>query len=296
MDEEMIDVGGTQIAYRRTGAGPDVVFVHGWPLHRETWRHVVDELPEFTCHIFDLPFAGKSSATSTGESNLASLTKAIVDLIEHLGLQRLALVGHDSGGMLARYAAAELGHRVEALVISGSEIPGHHPPFLARLVRAARLPGASAVLRTALRSERLTASSFLFGETVADRQLLQGEFRTLFIDPLVHERTSRDAALAVLGSFSPDYVDGLASVHARLAMPTLAIWGRGDGFFPAKKARVMMRQFGGPTKFVSVDDARLLVHEEHPKRFAEACKDFFAEWTQPPIPSGENPPAQQSNA
>ena len=33
-----LDVGGAEVAYRRVGSGPDVLFVHGWPVNSATFR------------------------------------------------------------------------------------------------------------------------------------------------------------------------------------------------------------------------------------------------------------------
>jgi pimeloyl-ACP methyl ester carboxylesterase len=51
-----IDVGHSRIAHRTLGCGPDVLFIHGWPLNGATWRNVVPRLADdFTCHVIDLP-------------------------------------------------------------------------------------------------------------------------------------------------------------------------------------------------------------------------------------------------
>ncbi len=56
-----LDVGAGEVAYRRAGSGPDVLFVHGWPVSGATFRlllpHLVDHV---TCHVIDLPSAGSS--------------------------------------------------------------------------------------------------------------------------------------------------------------------------------------------------------------------------------------------
>ena len=53
-------------AYRRVGVGPDVLFVHGWPVSSATFRtllpHLVDQV---TCHLVDLPGAGSSRFDAT---------------------------------------------------------------------------------------------------------------------------------------------------------------------------------------------------------------------------------------
>src|SRR5262245_53887289 len=58
-----LDVGHSRLAYRRFGQGPDVVLVHGWPLHSATFRRLVPLLADaFTCHLFDLPGAGQTES------------------------------------------------------------------------------------------------------------------------------------------------------------------------------------------------------------------------------------------
>lgn len=62
-----------------------------------------------------------------------------------------------------------------------------------------------------------------------------------------------------------------------MASPPLLVWGQGDPIFPVDKAREMAEQFGGPTRFTVIEQARLLVHEEHPELFASLCAEFLAE-------------------
>ena len=59
--DRFLDVGAGEAAYRVVGTGPDVLFVHGWPVSSATFRlllpHLVDHV---TCHLIDLPSAGSS--------------------------------------------------------------------------------------------------------------------------------------------------------------------------------------------------------------------------------------------
>jgi len=272
---ETIQIAGNQIAYRRQGSGPDVVFVHGWPLHRETWRNVAQALPGFTCHLFDLPGAGQSSSAGQTMSfdGLADITVRIID---HLELDELVLVGHDSGGMIARLAAQTLGRRVTGLVLSGTEIPGHHTSFIEMLVRAAQLPGAARIGQWVMRRSRICRSKYVFGSTVMDRNVLDGDFRRWFLDPLSADRPAMQRTLDFLSAFSRSEVDALRHVHPQITAPVLAVWGRQDPFFPVGKARAMMDEFGGPTEFHVIDNARLFVHEEHASDFAKLVARFLS--------------------
>ena len=63
--DRFLDVGEGEVAYRRVGTGPDVLFVHGWPVSGATFRtllpHMADQV---TCHVIDLPGAGSSRFTA----------------------------------------------------------------------------------------------------------------------------------------------------------------------------------------------------------------------------------------
>ena len=270
-----IDIGTGKLGYRRLGTGPDIVFIHGWPLSRETWREVAANLPTYTCHLIDLPGAGTSITSPDTELSLRNHIDAVVAAIEVLELEDVVLAGHDSGGLIARFVADRIPERVSALVLVGTEIPFVHPPAIGRLQLAARIPGAATVMKRLINTPRIARSNQLLGSGFSNRDLIEGGFRTEVLD-----RTFRDSAIVkrqldLLAGYTPELIDELAEVHPRLKCPTLFIWGEQDPFFPVEKAREMASQFGGPTHFESIDNARLLVHEEHPEKVAALVSAFL---------------------
>lgn len=73
MDE--VEVGGQRIAYQRSGEGPPLVLLHGWPLNWREWRRQVDALSdEFTVVAWDAPGAGRSSDPPEGLACPTGLT------------------------------------------------------------------------------------------------------------------------------------------------------------------------------------------------------------------------------
>ena len=96
--DALLDTGAGRTAYRRVGQGPDVLFVHGWPVSGATFRTLLPHLaPHVTCHVIDLPGAGWSefdATTALTWDRHAATVRRVVDL---LGLDRVAVVGHDSG-------------------------------------------------------------------------------------------------------------------------------------------------------------------------------------------------------
>ncbi|MEE8603073.1 alpha/beta fold hydrolase [Euzebya tangerina] len=274
----MIDIGHTEVAYRRSGAGPDLLFIHGWPLNGDTWRGVVPTLSEeFTCHVIDLPGAGGSVATAATPLSIRGHVESVQAVMDQLSLTGVALFGQNSGGMVARRVASARPEHVTALVLSGTEIPGHNSWQLGMFVHGTRLPGAHALFRRAIGLGPLRRSRLLFGGTVADVGHLDGEFHDLFVRPLLEDDVLWDSQFTVLETFNLDDVDELAAVQRDLSMPTLLLWGAQDPFFPAEKARVMASQFAGSTTFESLPGGSLLVHDEHAEWFAQRAAAFLHE-------------------
>lgn len=275
MTSDRIDIGTSKLGYRVIGDGPDIVFVHGWPLHRETWRHVARHLPGFRCHLIDLPGCGESITPESTAVSLRSAIDAVVSAIDVLGLERFTLVGHDSGGLIARFAAERMIDRVDALVVAGTEIPHHHPPLIERLQVATKLPGAVQVMTRLLSIRSVARSNQMLGGLFHDRDLIEGDFRTAVLAPHLASPDTMKRQIELLASYTTDFVDEVEAVHAKLTMPTLMIWGADDPFFPVEHARAMGEQFAGSVRFEVIEEAKLLVHEEHPERFAKICADFL---------------------
>ena len=75
--DRFLDVGAGEVAYRRVGTGPDVLFVHGWPVSGATFRRLLPHLVDHvTCHVIDLPGAGSSRFMADTRSRSISTSRA----------------------------------------------------------------------------------------------------------------------------------------------------------------------------------------------------------------------------
>jgi haloalkane dehalogenase len=276
-----LDVGHSRLAYRRFGRGPDVFFVHGWPLHSATFRAVVPVLAKaFTCHLIDLPGAGQTETGPDASIDFVSHARTLQAAVDVLELRSYSIVSHDSGGVSTRLLAAD-DPRVTALVVSGSEIPGHRPRLVKLYARTARLPGGEALLWGLLRLRAIQRSFLGFGGAFYDLRTMEGDFRELFIEPLLRSRRVAHQQAELLRHVDFGIIDALADTHARIRAPVLLIWGAGDPYFPAAKAGQMAHQFAGGAEFVAVPDAKLYVHEERPAEFARRAHSFLLAHARP---------------
>jgi pimeloyl-ACP methyl ester carboxylesterase len=191
--------------------------------------------------------------------------RRVVDLLE---LEDVAVVGHDSGGLIARHALTG-DPRVRAFGLLDTEQPQGLTWRFRQFLLAPRVPGFEAALGRVLGAPRLRRHPLLLGGAFADRSLLDGDFDELFLQPLHRDPARRAASVALLRSFDTTLVDELAALHARTRVPVELVWGGLDPFFPVQRAREMVSGFPDAHLTV-VDDASLYVHEERPAEVARA--------------------------
>src|SRR5918996_1569726 len=112
---------GVEIAYATNGAAagaeaPAVVLVHGWAGNRTYWDHQVGYLGERNLVVaVDLGGHG-GSGVGRAEWSLPAFGDDVVAVVDEVGAQKIALVGHSMGGDAIVYAARQLGDRVAGLV------------------------------------------------------------------------------------------------------------------------------------------------------------------------------------
>jgi pimeloyl-ACP methyl ester carboxylesterase len=270
-----VPAGAHKLAYRRFGLGPDVVFVHGWPLHAATFRALVPLLaPRFTCHLFDLPGSGQTQSPAGEPIDFASHSLALRGAIDALCLRSYGLVAHDSGGFSARLLAAS-DPRVVGLVSGDTEIPGHVPEVIKTLLLAAKAPGGADIMRMSLRSRALRRSDRGFAGCFADLEHIEGDFHELLIAPLLASRAAWLRQVEILRS--AEHIESpLRAAHAAIDAPVLFVWGDADPIFPLEKARAMLPALRH-ARLEVLRGARAFHHEERAPEFAALAAPFLAE-------------------
>jgi haloalkane dehalogenase len=258
-----------EVAYRRVGAGPDVLFVHGWPVCGATFRGLLPHLaPHVTCHLIDLVGSGQSRFDRAARIDLPRHIASIRRVVDELGLESVAVVGHDSGGMMARHAMAG-DRRLRSMALINTEQPQGLSWRFRHFLLMSKAPGFESMLAWAGMRRGLRRNRFLLGDCFTDPSLLDGEFEEFFLAPLRDDPERRWAAGELVRSFEPRFVTDLAAVHAKLNVPVQLAWGEDDPFFPLDWARQMVATFPDARLHV-VRGAKLFSHEEKPAEVAAA--------------------------
>ena len=270
-------VGDATLAVRRFGSGPALVLIHGFPVHGYTWRALLPKLAErHTCFVLDLPGLGDSGWTDRTDFQFTAQARRVAALLPKLGIDRCALLAHDTGATVARLVALAEPARVAKLAIINTEIPDHRPPWIPLYGHLTRLPGAAAGFRWLLAREWFRRSGMGLGAFYSDRRLFDDPARLApYLDPVLASKQRMWGMLGYLRGIEWHVVDDLREGHARLKAPVLLLWGEDDVTFPVALGERMASQFGAPARFVRIPRASLMPHEERPDAVLDSLLPFL---------------------
>ncbi|MCS5720335.1 alpha/beta hydrolase [Herbiconiux sp. CPCC 205763] len=116
---------GTELYYSDQGAGQPVLFSHGWPLSSDAWQVELKLFADagYRTIAHDRRGHGRSSRTYTG-NDMSTYASDLAELVDHLDLTDLVVVGHSTGGgEVVRYAAQHGQGRVVKVATAGAVPP-----------------------------------------------------------------------------------------------------------------------------------------------------------------------------
>src|SRR5258708_22041952 len=96
-----------RIAYIDGGHGPAAVFLQGVPLNGSHWRHIIAGVRDVRrCIAMDLMGLGYTEIAPTQDVSFTAQADMVAQVLDALDLDRVDLVGNDSGGAVAQIFAA----------------------------------------------------------------------------------------------------------------------------------------------------------------------------------------------
>jgi len=124
--ERMVDVNGVRLRVLEAGPadGPVVVLAHGFPELAHSWRHQIPVLAAAGFHVLapdQRGYGGSSRPDEVSAYDIAALTGDLIGLVDLVGAERAAVVGHDWGAVVAWSAALLHPDRINA--VAGLSVP-----------------------------------------------------------------------------------------------------------------------------------------------------------------------------
>ena len=124
IDSRFAEVNGTKLHYFIAGKGEPILLLHGYAQNSHMWRPLMPELAKTHMVIApDLRGFGQSDKPESGYDK-PTMAKDVHALAVSLGLQRVCVVGHDIGLMVAYAYAAQYPAEVDRIVLMDAFLPG----------------------------------------------------------------------------------------------------------------------------------------------------------------------------
>ena len=136
IEDHFVQTNGVELHVVMAGdpEGPKVLLLHGFPEFWYGWRHQIGPLVKAGYRVVVPDQRGYNLSDKPGsmaDYSVGQLSRDAVGLIDHLGVERVKLVGHDWGGYVAWWVALQFPERVEQLAVLN--IP--HPIAFSRALR-----------------------------------------------------------------------------------------------------------------------------------------------------------------
>ena len=264
------------IAYRDTGDGPPIVFVHGLLVDGTLWRKVTPLLDgNARCIAPDLPLGSHRSAMNEGaDITPRGVAKLVGDFLAALELEDVTLVGNDTGGAISQLVALDHGERVGRLVLTNCDCFEVFPPKeFVPMIKAARVPGALHAAIQPMRAAAARRSPVAYGGLARE---IPDDVTAAWVEPALRDSGVRGDLIAFLKAIDKAIMLDAATRLPSLEIPALVAWGQDDRFFPPQLGQRLAATLGN-ARLVPIAGSRTFVAEDAPEALADAIGGFVRE-------------------
>jgi pimeloyl-ACP methyl ester carboxylesterase len=278
--KRFVRVGPAELAHVTSGdpAGPPVLFLHGFPTHSFLWRKVLFALGDDVHGVaVDLLGLGDTVVSPYEDFTAPMQAELLLEWLDRVGLDQVALVAHDVGGAVAQQLVANHPERVSHLALVNSvAYDGWPVPLVEQAMRLARTPGVDTVAYALDLPRRIAHSTRIgFARAVHDRSCMTRDVVDEYLRPLRtadgRERARR-FLLAGDNRATTEAVPGLR----RFERPALVVWGADDPFLSPSWGLRLVDDLPGAERLELLPFCGHLVPEERPAELAALLRELLA--------------------
>ncbi|MBI0476214.1 alpha/beta hydrolase [Sphingomonas sp. MA1305] len=307
-----VTIGGLEIAYRDEGApeAPVVLLLHGWPDDASAWNEVVPPLVEAGPRVIVPTLRGfgatrflAEETPRTGDSAILAIDA--IALLDHLGIDRFMVAGHDWGANAAEALAVGWPERVTRLAMLSTppRLGGMPTPPFEQAQRQwyhwfmATERGAQAV-----RDDRRGFAHLHWVNWSPKGWFDEATFERVaraFDNPdwpavTIHSYRARwdEADPDPASRWLADKVEDTRT----LSVPTLYVQGEVDGVNPPSATKTVPGKFAGPFAMVLLSGVGHFAPRENPAAVARHLARLFTEDPAMLADAVEPPPGRRAGA
>ena len=277
-------VNGVRLHYVESGSGQPLICLPGWPQTWFSYHPIAAQLAQhYRVIIVDIRGMGSSDKPEAGYDK-KTMAQDIYALMQHLGLPKAALLGHDIGGMVAASFAFNYPEATEKLILAD----GGHPSDGMRYMSLLPAPGAFAgkmdghqpyVWWMAFNQvkglpEKLLEGRFqhlldyLFAYVMLDESRMSAFDRAVYA-AAYNGAASIRAANAWYQAFEQDMAD--ARAYAPLTMPVLGI----GSYVSFENIKMSLPAMAPNAQIIGILDSGHYMFEEKPEQVLAAVLEFL---------------------
>ena len=267
----VIKVNGIRLNLRLEGEGPPVLLVHGFPDSHAVWRRQIPALVAAGFQVIapDTRGCGDSEISpDVADYRLENLVADLVGLLDHLGVDKVRLVAHDWGAVIAWHLVLAHPERVERYI----PLSVGHPACYAHGGLMQKLKGYYALL-IQLRgiAERLCRAA-----DWAAFRLLTGYPEEFSQWRSCLERPGR--LTAGMNYYRANFFRLLFSPDRRHAkVPVYALWSDGDRFLTEGQMTDSQKFVDGPWDYRRVEGANHWLQLDAAERVTDVLLSYLKE-------------------
>ena len=273
------DLSGVRVAYSDVGSGEPILLVHGIPTSSYLWRNVVRALQDdYRLVAPDLMGLGDTETPLEHRYDMQAQADKLLELADHLGLERFTLVCHDQGGAAAQWLAVHHPERIARLIITNCVCYDNWPVPLVK-----RFGWLLSFDRLAAMSPRLDIAS-LWGKSRIGMRLGVHDPSAMSDDAIDEylkfnragaDRFEQFRRFVAAGDCT--YSEQAAKRFGEFDRPTMVIWAAEDRWLSASWARRLYDDIAGACRFEVIPFAGHFFQEEKPRLCAGHIDAFMRE-------------------
>src|SRR5271154_1324786 len=221
-----IQISSGRISYLEQGSGPVALFVHGVLLNSYLWRHQLAGLSDIRrCIAVDLLAHGDTQIAPDQDVSVTANAKMLGEFLDALGIDRVDLVGNDSGGGIAQIFAALHPSRVRSLTLTDCDAHDNWPPEAFKpFLEMAAGGGLRGALDAMLSDKSIYRSPQALGPAYEHPEQLSDDSIETYLRPFVKNPQRTHDLERFLTAFDNKHTVAIEARLKTLEAPTLIVW------------------------------------------------------------------------
>jgi len=257
-----------KVAWTEAGEGAPIILLHGIPTWSFLYHDVIPLLapharviaPDFLGH-------GYSDRRDLFDRSLLAQTEMILRFMDHLGIERAHLVGHDTGGGVALIMGIHHPDRIDRLVLTNVVAYDSWP--IDDMIALGN-PG----WRTKPPKEVADFVAAGLPDGLFNRDRLTPEFISGIVAPYSDEE-GKISIIRNASALNTNHTTMLVAHHGEIQARTLCLWGVHDPWQTIGDGERLAREIPN-ARLVAVDNASHWIPHDTPERFASEIASFLA--------------------